>query len=84
MTVSTFENMNIYVILVVLALVFIGEQTTAYRIKKCPPKTTLASFNAAILPLFVGVNGTAEIEERTALLIKQVYIATPIAILLTF
>ena len=67
--------MNTSFILAIVVLVLVGGQVAATRNKKNHPrKTTIASFNAAINPFFVGANGNSEIEERVALLIQHVYI----------
>ena len=68
------KTMNIYVILATGTLVLAGEPAAASKNRNnCPETTTLASFNAASLPLFLSrVNGSSEIEGRVALLIQQV------------
>lgn len=39
----------------------------------CPrAQTTLATFNAALIPIYPGQSGQAAIEERTPLLLQQV------------
>jgi hypothetical protein len=45
--------------------------TVAAGRKKCPAKTSLATFNAALVPFFPGAIGP-EIENRTELLIEEV------------
>lgn len=53
-----------------LAFFLLAEEVTARR-KKCPAKTSLATFNAAFVPFYPGAGGP-EIEQRTELLIQQV------------
>lgn len=59
------------VLLLCSAVLLTTSQVEAGR-KKCPARTSLATFNAAFVPFFLGVNGNPEIEERTQLLIQQV------------
>ena len=58
------------VLLPFIVVLLVTSHVTAIR-KKCPARTSLATFNAAFVPFFPGVNGP-EIEERTQLLIQQV------------
>ena len=57
-------------VVLLLAALLSASEVTARR-GGCQATTTLATFNAAFVPFYPGVNGS-EIEERISLLIEQV------------
>ena len=65
------RKMAFNIIITTTLLMVFREYVEASR-QPCQATSTLATFNAALIPSYPGSNGDPEIEERASLLIEQV------------